>query len=109
MKNKTRAPVSHKLANAQIWLASLYAIGFLVVIVLLVTLWAQIGESAKAILAGLIGYLGALVQQQSSFFFARERPKDIDDLAAGGASATLTPILPESIVPAVAPTEPTQQ
>lgn len=61
-------------ARAQIGLAYLYAIAFLVDLTILLLQPPALTETAKIILLPMLGWLGALVQQHSSYFFARQRP-----------------------------------
>lgn len=61
-------------ATAQIRLAYIYAIGFFCVLFTLIFFGRGMDEFTKSVLLTMLGYLGALVQQQSSYFFARQRP-----------------------------------
>lgn len=61
-------------ANAQIRLAYIYAIGFFLTLGTLIFYGRGMDEFGKSVLLTMLGYLGALVQQQSSYFFARQRP-----------------------------------
>lgn len=61
--------------RAQIGLAYLYACGFLIVLLTLILTARTLDEFTKSVLLTMLGYLGALVQQQSSYFFARQRPE----------------------------------
>lgn len=61
-------------SRAQIGLAFLYGIGFLGVLGALIVSPPDVNEFVKSMLLTMLGYLGALVQQQSSYFFARQRP-----------------------------------
>lgn len=63
-----------QVAMAQIGIAYMYGLGFLAVVVMLIVRPPTLDEFAKGVLLTLFGYLGALVQQQSSYFFARQRP-----------------------------------
>lgn len=62
-----------RLATAQILLALIYAVGFLAVLAALILIPPNANEFVKGMLLTMLGYLGALVQQQSSYFFARQR------------------------------------
>jgi hypothetical protein len=61
-------------ASAQIRLAYIYAVGFFATLVMLIFCASGVNEFGKSVLLTMLGYLGALVQQQSSYFFARQRP-----------------------------------
>ena len=61
-------------ARAQIGLAYMYGLGFLGVLGILIVMPPNANEFVKSMLLTMLGYLGALVQQQSSYFFARQRP-----------------------------------
>jgi hypothetical protein len=61
-------------SNAQIRIAYIYAIGFFLTLGTLIFYGKGIDEFGKSVLLTMLGYLGALVQQQSSYFFARQRP-----------------------------------
>jgi hypothetical protein len=61
-------------ATAQIRLAYIYAIGFFITLGTLIFCASGVNEFGKSVLLTMLGYLGALVQQQSSYFFARQRP-----------------------------------
>lgn len=61
-------------AYAQVWLATLYALGFLIVLGLLIFLPLQPDDTTKTLLLTMLGVLGTLATQQSSYFFARQRP-----------------------------------
>lgn len=61
-------------ATAQIRLAYIYALGFFATLGSLIVFTSGIDEFGKSVLLTMLGYLGALVQQQSSYFFARQRP-----------------------------------
>jgi hypothetical protein len=63
-----------RTARAQVGLAFLYGIGFLGVLAALILAPPNVNEFVKSMLLTMLGYLGALVQQQSSYFFARQRP-----------------------------------
>lgn len=63
--------------KAQIGLSYLYACGFLIVLMTLILLRRALDEFTKSVLLTMLGYLGALVQQQSSYFFARQRPETV--------------------------------
>lgn len=61
-------------SNAQIRIAYIYAIGFFLTLGTLIFYGKGMDEFGKSVLLTMLGYLGALVQQQSSYFFARQRP-----------------------------------
>lgn len=61
-------------ARAQIGLAYMYGLGFLLCLAALILAPPDVNEFVKSMLLTMLGYLGALVQQQSSYFFARQRP-----------------------------------
>lgn len=63
-----------RTARAQIGLAYLYAIAFLADLAYVIVKMPDLTETAKVILLPMLGWLGALVQQHSSYFFARQRP-----------------------------------
>lgn len=65
-------------AKAQIGLAFMYGLGFLAVLAILIVMPPNANEFVKSMLLTMLGYLGALVQQQSSYFFARQRPDSTD-------------------------------
>ena len=71
------------VARAQIGLAYLYAGAFLLDLTILLIHPPELTETAKIILLPMLGWLGALVQQHSSYFFARQRP-DTDSGAGDG-------------------------
>lgn len=60
--------------RAQVGLAYLYALAFLVDLTIILLSPPELSETAKIILLPMLGWLGALVQQHSSYFFARQRP-----------------------------------
>ena len=60
--------------RAQVGLAFLYALAFLVDLTIILLSPPELSETAKIILLPMLGWLGALVQQHSSYFFARQRP-----------------------------------
>lgn len=62
------------IARAQIGLAYLYAVAFLADLTYLIVSMPELTEAAKILLLPMLGWLGALVQQHSSYFFARQRP-----------------------------------
>jgi presenilin-like A22 family membrane protease len=64
----------HQTGRAQIGLAYMYGLGFLAVLATLILSPPNVNEFVKSMLLTMLGYLGALVQQQSSYFFARQRP-----------------------------------
>lgn len=66
----------HAVARAQIGLAYMYGFGFLSVLCALILIPPNVNEFVKSMLLTMLGYLGALVQQQSSYFFARQRPQE---------------------------------
>lgn len=68
-------------ARAQIGLAYMYGSGFLLVLAALILAPPNVNEFVKSMLLTMLGYLGALVQQQSSYFFARQRPDGMPDPA----------------------------
>jgi hypothetical protein len=76
------------VARAQIALAFMYGAGFLLVLAALIMTPPNANEFVKSMLLTMLGYLGALVQQQSSYFFARQRP---DSAKAGETTFTTTP------------------
>lgn len=73
------------LARAQVWLATLFSMGFIGVIFTLIFYHQNFTPDGRAMLTGLAGVLGTIVTQQSGYFFARHRPqtpidgKDDDD------------------------------
>jgi hypothetical protein len=75
-------------ARAQIGLAYMYGLGFLAVLGALILAPPNVNEFVKSMLLTMLGYLGALVQQQSSYFFARQRP---DTPSPGETTVTTTP------------------
>jgi hypothetical protein len=76
------------VARAQIGLAIMYGLGFLIVLGALIVKPPELNEFVKSTLLTMLGYLGALVQQQSSYFFARQRP---DAPSPGETTVTTTP------------------
>lgn len=74
------------MARAQIGLAYMYGAGFLLVLGALILIPPNVNEFVKSMLLTMLGYLGALVQQQSSYFFARQRP----DVARAGDTTVIT-------------------
>lgn len=60
--------------RAQVGLAYLYALAFLIDLSIILVSPPELSETAKIILLPMLGWLGALVQQHSSYFFARQRP-----------------------------------
>jgi len=82
------------LARAQIWLASLFALGFIGVIFTLIFFHEVFTPDGRAMLTGLAGVLGTIVTQQSGYFFARHRPPtgsddDVPPAVPAAASAPL--------------------
>lgn len=75
-------------ARAQIGLAYMYGLGFLAVLAALILAPPSVNEFVKSMLLTMLGYLGALVQQQSSYFFARQRP---DASTPGETTVTTKP------------------
>lgn len=63
-----------RTARAQVGLAFLYAIAFLADLAYVIVKMPELTETAKVVLLPMLGWLGALVQQHSSYFFARQRP-----------------------------------
>lgn len=61
-------------ATIQSRLAYIYSIGFFIVLFTLIFCAKGLNEFVRGILLTMVGYLGAIVQQQSSYFFARQRP-----------------------------------
>jgi hypothetical protein len=78
--------MTDNVAKAQIGLAYMYGLGFLLVLGALILTPPNVNEFVKSMLLTMLGYLGALVQQQSSYFFARQRP----DAAKPGDTTVIT-------------------
>jgi hypothetical protein len=76
------------VARAQIGIAYMYGLGFLAVLGALIFVQPNTSEFVKSVLLTMLGYLGALVQQQSSYFFARQRP---DESVPGATTVTTVP------------------
>jgi hypothetical protein len=76
------------IAKTQAALAFFWSAMFAFVLVVLVIRPPTLDEFAKGIVLTMLGYLGALVQQHSSYFFARQRP---DAPMAGETTVTTTP------------------
>jgi hypothetical protein len=63
------------IAKTQAMLAFFWSGMFAFVLVVLIIHPPTLDEFVKGIILTMLGYLGALVQQHSSYFFARQRPE----------------------------------
>ena len=77
-----------RMAYMQFGVVFFYAILFAAVLLLLVLRPITLDEFAKGVLLTMLGYLGALVQQHSSYLFARQRP---DTPVPGKTTVTTSP------------------
>jgi hypothetical protein len=93
-------------ARAQIGLAYMYGAGFLLVLAALIIAPPNVNEFVKSMLLTMLGYLGALVQQQSSYFFARQRP---DGTTPTPDPARTITTVDQTTVVKTTPTEPTTE
>lgn len=70
------------IARAQVGLAFLFALAFIVVLlVLLVSLTGvkELPAAINALLTGLLGVFGTILTLQQNYFFARQRPPTVPD------------------------------
>lgn len=77
------------MVRAQFAVIFFYAALFAIVLILFILLAPTLDEFVKGILLTMLGYLGALVQQQSSYVFARQRPNEPDP---GATTVTTSPV-----------------
>jgi hypothetical protein len=77
------------MVRAQFAVIFFYAALFAIVLILFIVMAPTLDEFIKGILLTMLGYLGALVQQQSSYIFARQRP---DTPVAGETTVTTSPV-----------------
>lgn len=84
-----------QMARMQFGVVYFYAFLFGSVLLLLVLRPIVLDEFAKGILLTMLGYLGALVQQHSSYLFARQRPDgaEIPPGAAGKSTTTTETVI----------------
>jgi len=66
------------VAKAQIWLASVFSIGFLGCLFVLIFFHQQMTQLGITLVTGLTGVLGTVVTQIVAYFFARHRPASDD-------------------------------
>lgn len=88
-----------EIARIQARLAYFWSFIFAFVLFTLVWHPPTLDEFAKGIVLTMLGYLGALVQQHSSYFFARHRPTEPPPGDTTTVSKIETVITPAKIDP----------
>jgi hypothetical protein len=91
------------LARAQIGLAFLFAIGFLVILGVLIFYQANLTPTVTTILTSLLSVFVTILTLQSNYFFARTRPPTLPDPANTVTVATTTSTTTPTGVPHVDP------
>lgn len=64
------------MVRAQFSVIFFYALLFAATLILFMVLAPTLDEFGQSVFLIMLGYLGALVQQQSSYIFARQRPNE---------------------------------
>lgn len=83
--------VDRLLARAQVGLAFLFAVAFIIVLLVLLLSLTGVKElpaAINALLTGLLGVFGTIITLQQNYFFARQRPPALPDSVPAPPAAT---------------------
>jgi len=89
--------IDRLLARAQVGLAFLFAVGFILILaVLLLSLTGvkELPASTNALLTGLLGVFGTIITLQQNYFFARQRPHGLPDPTPDESAPPTTEVKP---------------
>lgn len=103
--------IDSMLAKAQVGLAFLFAIGFLLILAVLIFYQTNLTPTVTTILTSLLSVFVTILTLQSNYFFARQRPPGLPDSPpttttleqSPGAISTTTGANDEKTIPPIMP------